>query len=113
MALWTGGVVADQPKEQGINVPSGALFTPESASRTHYFYAISFPRSLGEAGEVMARENAQVLRGPFENEDKPDHRGGGPLDGRAEFWSLNPVLLKGDEAAVRARRILEKKIAAE
>jgi glutamate-1-semialdehyde 2,1-aminomutase len=30
-----------------------------------------------------------------------------------EFWSLNPVLLKGDEAAVRARRILQKKIAAE
>jgi len=113
MALWTGGVVADQPKEQGVNVPSAHLFTPESAARTHYFYAISFPRSLGEAGEVMARENARVLRGPFENEDKPIIEAVARSMGGREFWSLNPVLLKGDEAAVRARRILEKKIAAE
>ena len=63
MALWTGGVVADQPKEQGVNVPSAHLFTPESATRTHYFYAIEFPQSLGEAGEVMARENARCCAG--------------------------------------------------
>jgi hypothetical protein len=33
--------------------------------------------------------------------------------GDADLWSLDPVLLRGDEAAVRARRILEKRIAAE
>ena len=33
--------------------------------------------------------------------------------GDAEFWSLKPVLLSGDAPAVRARRVLDKLIAAE
>ena len=113
MALWSGGVVSDRPKEEGVNVPSAHLFTPESTSRTHYFYAISFPKSLGPAGEGMARANVQVLRGPFESEDKPIIEAVARSMGGADFWSLNPVLLRGDEAAVRARRVLEKRIAAE
>jgi len=113
MALWTGGVAAGRARTEGINVPSAHLFTPESATRTHYFYAISFPGALGPAGEVMAKENVQVLRQPFEEEDKPIIEAVARSMGDADLWSLDPVLLRGDEAAVRARRILEKRIAAE
>jgi len=113
MALWTGAVAAGRPREEGVGVPSAHLFTPESTSRTHYFYAISFPRVLGPAGEAMARENVEVLRQPFEQEDKPIIEAVARAMGGADFWSLKPVLLRGDEAAVRARRILEKRIGAE
>ena len=113
MALWTGGVAAGRPREEGVNVPSAHLFTPETASRTHYFYAMSFPHALGPVGEVMARENVEVLRQPFEHEDKPIIEAVARSMSGADFWSLKPVLLRGDEAAVRARRILEKRIASE
>jgi vanillate O-demethylase monooxygenase subunit len=113
MALWAGGVAAGRPREEGISVPQAHLFTPESTSRTHYFYSISFPRALGPAGEAMARENVELLRQPFEQEDKPIIEAAARAMDGAEFWSLKPVLLRGDEAAVRARRILEKRIAAE
>ncbi|MNF19189.1 hypothetical protein D3C80_2237760 [compost metagenome] len=33
--------------------------------------------------------------------------------GDADFWSLKPILLPGDAAAVRARRVLDKLIADE
>jgi vanillate O-demethylase monooxygenase subunit len=33
--------------------------------------------------------------------------------GDADFWSLKPVLLAGDAGAIRARRVLDKRIAAE
>ncbi len=113
MALWSGGVEADQPRETGVNVPTAHLFTPETAARTHYFYAIGFPRGLGSAGEQMARENVELLRQPFEREDKPIIEAvARSMDG-AEFWSLKPVLLRGDEAAVRARRILGRRIESE
>jgi vanillate O-demethylase monooxygenase subunit len=113
MALWTGGVTAGQGREQGVVVPSAHLFTPETVSRTHYFYAIGFPRALGPAGEAMARENVALLRQPFEQEDKPIIEAVARSMNGADLWSLNPVLLRSDEAAVRARRILEKRIAAE
>jgi len=113
MALWAGGVAADQPQEAGIVTPSAHLFTPESATRTHYFYAISFPRAMGPAGAVLAQKHVALLRQPFEQEDKPIIEAVARSMGEADFWSLNPVLLRGDEAAVRARRILEKRIAAE
>jgi phenylpropionate dioxygenase-like ring-hydroxylating dioxygenase large terminal subunit len=113
MALWAGGVAADQPPKTGVVTPSAHLFTPESVTRTHYFFAISFPRAMGAAGERLARENVALLRQPFEHEDKPIIEAVARSMAGADFWSLNPVLLRGDEAAVRARRILEKRIAAE
>ena len=113
MALWAGGVASGRSQEEGLVVPQAHLFTPESAARTHYFYAISFPRALGPAGEALARENVELLREPFEREDKPIIEAVARAMGDADLWSLNPVLLRSDEAAVRARRILEKRIAAE
>jgi len=113
MALWTGGVESGLPPEQGVVVPSAHLFTPIDGQRTHYFYAMSFPRALGPMAEALAQQNVQVLRGPFEHEDKPIIEAVARRMNGAEFWSLKPVLLAGDGAAVRARRLLAQRIAAD
>ena len=58
-------------------------------------------------------EQVEVLRGPFEREDKPMIEAVGRNMNGAEFWSLQPVLLAGDAAAVKVRRVLAKLIEAE
>jgi vanillate O-demethylase monooxygenase subunit len=113
MALWTGGVASGSPRELGRTVPSAHCFTPESATRTHYFYAISFPRAMGPLAEQLARDNVQVLRGPFEHEDKPMLEAVQRNMAGADLWSMKPVLLPGDAAAVRARRVLQRLIETE
>jgi vanillate O-demethylase monooxygenase subunit len=113
MALYAGGVSSGKPRETGMEVKQAHVFTPETATTTHYFYSISFPSTLGEMGAQMARESVAILRAPFEMEDKPIVEGIARNMGGASFWDLKPVLLQIDTAAVLARRILAKKIEAE
>jgi phenylpropionate dioxygenase-like ring-hydroxylating dioxygenase large terminal subunit len=113
MALYTGGVVSGRPRSDGVEVPSAHIFTPETQRSTHYFYAMSFPQMMGPAGETLAKEQVDVLRGPFEREDKPMIEAVERSMNGDELWSLRPVLLAGDAAAVKARRVLEKLIEAE
>lgn len=107
MALWAGGVASGKPREQGIVSQQAHCFTPETASRTHYFYALSFPRAMGPMAETLAQEHIGMLRGPFEHEDKPMIEAVARRMAGADLWSLKPVLLPGDAAAVRARRLLQ------
>lgn len=111
MALWTGGIESGKPREQGLEVPSAHFFTPQDRGRTHYFYAIAFPRALGPGADELARQNVAILRGPFEHEDKPIIEAVAARMGGADLLSLKPVLLAGDVAAMRARRILQRRIA--
>jgi len=113
MVLHAGGVVSGKPRESGLEVRQAHVFTPESAHTTHYFYSISFPRALGEQGAQMARESVELLRGPFEQEDKPVVEAIARNMGDTSFWDAKPLLLPIDGAAVLARRILAKKIEAE
>lgn len=113
MALWAGGCAAGADPAQAVVSHQAHCFTPESAARTHYYYAIAFPRSLGPMAEALAQENVAALRGPFEQEDKPMIEAVQQRMQGAELWSLKPVLLPGDAAAVRARRLLQARIAAE
>src|SRR5262249_8182596 len=89
------------------------VFTPETATRTHYFYSISFPRALGEQGALLAQQSVEQLRAPFEMEDKPIVEAVARNMGDTSFWDSKPLLLPIDGAAVLARRILARKIAAE
>lgn len=113
MALWTGGVASGLPRDQGVDWHSAHLFTPESDTRTHYFWALAFPRTMGPSAEQLARENVPVLRMTFEQEDKPMIEAVQRNMREQDLWSLQPVLLPGDAAAVRARRILQARIEAE
>jgi phenylpropionate dioxygenase-like ring-hydroxylating dioxygenase large terminal subunit len=107
MALWAGGVASGTPMEQGVVSQQAHCFTPESASRTHYFYSIAFPRVMGPLAEELASQSVAQLRVPFEQEDKPIVEAVGWRMGGADLFALKPVLLPGDAAAVRARRLLQ------
>ena len=107
MALWAGGVTSGMSMEQGIVAQQAHCFTPEGAGRTHYFYSIAFPRAMGPLAETLAAEGVAALRGPFEQEDKPVVEAVGRRMAGADLFALKPVLLPGDAAAVRARRLLQ------
>jgi phenylpropionate dioxygenase-like ring-hydroxylating dioxygenase large terminal subunit len=113
MALWAGGVLSGRPREEGLVAPSAHLFTPESEHSTHYFYSMSFPRDMGPMAEQLAQQQVQALRGPFEHEDKPIIEAVAQRMGGQALGALKPVLLPGDAAGMRARRILQARIAAE
>jgi phenylpropionate dioxygenase-like ring-hydroxylating dioxygenase large terminal subunit len=113
MALWAGGCAAGGDTGRAVVSAQAHCFTPETAGTTHYFYAITFPRALGPMADQLARDNVQALRAPFEFEDKPIIEAVQRNMAGAELWSLKPVLLPGDAAAVRARRVLQGLIAAE
>lgn len=113
MALYAGAVPAGAPDSTGRETPGAHCFSPETASTTHYWYSICFPRSMGEAAERMARENLAYIQGPFETEDRPMLEAQQDCIGDADLMELKPVLLSGDAGGVRARRVLAKMIAAE
>lgn len=113
MYLQADMALAGTPREQSIQTPTVHLFTPASDNKTHYFYALAMPKSLGEWAKEVAERNVDGLRDPFLHEDKPmveaQHRA---MAGRT-FWDMKPVLLDVDAPAVRARRVLDQLLAAE
>lgn len=115
LELWSGWAPAgtEDPRRNGRALPFVHLFTPETATTTHYWFATSYPRRMGAEGERRARRDIAFLRGPFEREDLPVLEAQQQAIGEREFWSLQPVLLPSDAAAVRARRLLEELIDAE
>ncbi|MNG13287.1 hypothetical protein D3C84_969580 [compost metagenome] len=68
---------------------------------------------MGELGEQIAEQQVSALNQPFSTEDLPMLEAQQRMIGDADFWSLKPILLPGDAAAVRARRVLDKLIADE
>jgi Vanillate O-demethylase oxygenase C-terminal domain len=61
----------------------------------------------------LTKAISEGFQATFEFEDKPIIAAQHDLMGGADFWSLKPVLLEGDIAGVRARRILARLIAGE
>jgi len=113
LALWSGGVISGRPRDLGTVTPFAHIFSPQSESSTHYFFSISYPRTMGPIGDELARDHVRILDQVFSEEDKPILEAQARNMGGAEFWSLKPVLLAVDTATVRARRLLAKRIAAE
>jgi hypothetical protein len=68
---------------------------------------------MGEVGEKMAREQIAYIKQPFLMEDLPMLELQQRNMGGQDFWDLKPVLLAGDAGGVRARRALDKLLAAE
>lgn len=115
MELWSGWAPsgASDPRIAGKRIPFLHLFTPETEFTTHYWFATSYPKKMGEEGTRRALKDIAYLRVPFESEDLPMLEAQQRSMGEAGFWSLKPVLLPSDAAAVRARRVLDALIAAE
>lgn len=101
------------PRDQSIQTPQVHLFTPASDDKTHYFYALAMPKSLGAWAEEVAQRNVAGLREPFVQEDKPMVEAQWQAMRGKSFWDMKPVLLDIDAPAVRARRVLEQMLEAE
>lgn len=111
MLLDAGATPAGQPRAHDAHAPLFPhLFSPETESSTHYWYAVALTRSVGEEGAYVVEELVAGGRQPFEEEDLPILEAQQQAIGDHDFWSLDPVLLAGDAGAVRARRTLDKMI---
>ncbi|WP_044558579.1 aromatic ring-hydroxylating dioxygenase subunit alpha [Azospirillum sp. B4] len=108
MLLLAGATATGRPREEGRETPTIHLFTPETETTTHYWFAISFPQAMGEMGKAMAEEHIEGLSIPFATEDLPMLEAQQQSMGDSDFWALKPILLAGDGGAVRARRVMDR-----
>ena len=90
---------------------SAHLFTPATATSTHYFW--SFSRNFALDSEEVDAHVRATTHHAFVNEDKPMLEAQQRMIGTADLMTLNPVLLRTDNAAVRVRRTLGELIRTE
>jgi nitrite reductase/ring-hydroxylating ferredoxin subunit len=94
------------PKKSGLRMPGVHIFTPETSASTHYFLAGSY---TSDTPPVMP----ESVKDPIREEDKPMLEAIQRRMRDREFWSMKPVILTVDGAAVLSRRILQQMIATE
>jgi phenylpropionate dioxygenase-like ring-hydroxylating dioxygenase large terminal subunit len=92
------------PKTSGLRLPAIHVFTPETATSTHYFMGGSV--RVSDAPPVRP----EGAKDPITEEDKPMLEAIQRRMKDREFWSMNPLVLSVDAAAVLSRRILQQKI---
>lgn len=110
MTLYAGGMAAGGDRSEAIVSVQSHWFTPETATSTHYFYAVTCPKFVGPQGQAMVDEQVQMLYQPFKEEDAPiieaqQHNLGGD-----DIAAHNPIVLDIDAAGAAARRILARRI---
>jgi vanillate O-demethylase monooxygenase subunit len=113
MSIEVGVTIAGMPPEFGRVSFSGHFLTPESQSSTHYFFGFGLPKAMGEAARALVEYAVHGLMTPFKQEDLPMLEAQQHAIGDGDFWAARPVMLSIDGAAVRARRIMERKLAQE
>ena len=111
LLLDVGVTECGRPASEGPANRSAHFLTPETETTTHYFWT---------AGRTAKRDDAelseQIRRGidaTFRLEDEPMLAACQERMGTTDLMSLQPLLLKTDAAAVRARRVLAQLIEAE
>ena len=109
--LDTGTMAAGGDYRDGAVLPSLHLLTPDTEERTTYYWAQGRNRRRDDPEfSRMLREGTQHI---FETEDEPMIRAARSRMRSNDLFAHKPALLPMDEAAVRARRVLAKKIADE
>lgn len=109
--LSVGAVQDGKPFDDAISQYDLHLATPESEFRTHYFFATR-RNHIEEDAEYNAQK-IKAMHEAFETEDGPIIHAVQEEMGTADFFSLNPVLMSNDIAAVKVRKLLDRMIAAE
>jgi vanillate O-demethylase monooxygenase subunit len=111
LLMIAGAAVMGSRREEGVAIPTCHLLTPIDEHRTHYFW------QQGRNRMIDSKEVDEQIRigisSAFKNEDEAMIAQCLELMGTSDLMSLKPVLLPGDAAALRARRILSQRIAAE
>ncbi|RZF60715.1 aromatic ring-hydroxylating dioxygenase subunit alpha [Sphingomonas populi] len=97
LALFIGMARAGTERHEPLmpQMANPHILTPSSATESHYF----FTREHGEEAAAMARK-------VFLEEDEPMIRAQQDAMAGRDFWSMRPVILPSDAAAIRARRRL-------
>lgn len=111
MILVTAVAPTGQPRSREVETWNAHIMTPETATTSHYFYYNS--RQFNQEDAALNALVKQALAAAFGNEDKPMIEAQQARMGTDDLWSLDPVLLLSDAAAVRARRRLTQLIEAE
>ena len=99
------------PETEMRDLPSLHAFTPQDLKTTHYFWAVGRRFRLGDA--EFSKMMHTALTAAFAHEDVPIISAQQRMMGDRDFWELNPISLPGDNGGLRARRTLERLIAAE
>jgi vanillate O-demethylase monooxygenase subunit len=111
MVLGTAAKPTGVPRTDADEAYTLHCMTPESSTRSHYFMCSTRRFLLDDEGfSAMLRA---TLTQAFEHEDKPMLEKQQQRMGTDDLWSLKPVLLGVDTAAVQARRMLDRLIAKE
>lgn len=113
MSIEVGVTPSGLPIEFGRVSLSGHFLTPETEASTHYFFAFGLPKLMGEAAKSLVEYAVDGLMTPFKQEDLPMLEAQQRAIGEGDFWAAQPVMLSIDGAAVRARRIMERRLAEE
>lgn len=98
----------DGEDDRPLGSQSLHLFTPESATTTHYFFVSSLDKTIADAATMDAFQPALIQA--FANEDKPMIDAQAELLGDADIMSFKPALLPIDKGPVLARRTLARLI---
>lgn len=107
-AFWKPGESIDQ----GVQIPSAHLLTPETATTTHYFWASARTHDIHDT-EMDARQ-VEVVGQIFATQDGPmleaqqAHMGS-----ETDLIKLRPVVLKPDTAGLMMRRMMKQRRRAE
>jgi phenylpropionate dioxygenase-like ring-hydroxylating dioxygenase large terminal subunit len=91
-----------------IDMVQAHFVTPETDTTTHYFWVYT-NTALGQSREFMDGFLA-VAKKAFEEEDKPMLEVQQRAMRSTDFWAEEPMVLAEDAGAVRARRVLDKRI---
>lgn len=111
MTLRSGATRVGRTRAEGASSFNLHAMTPETRSSTHYFYAAT--RDYALTDDSLNRRIADMRDRIFRTEDAPMIAAQQNRIGDKDFMSLGPALMTIDEGSVRARRMLERKIAEE
>jgi vanillate O-demethylase monooxygenase subunit len=103
MLLNVGATLQGEPRSEGATTRNLHLGTPEKPGHTHYWFWTTRDFAISPEANAVIRPMVEHI---FRNEDKPMLEAQQSRIGHNEFWSMKPVLLAPDAAAVRARRKL-------
>ena len=104
--IFTG--IPGEPKEKSLGIYAPNIITPATDTTAHYFWGVG--RNFDTDSTEMTEKFRAGAGAAFQHEDAPMLESQQRYLGIRDLMDLRPVLLSNDEGAVRARRIVEKRI---
>lgn len=96
----------ENSSDVGVDLHFAHLLTPASDSETHYFWVSARNFAIGD--QAVSDFMESQVKQAFETEDEPIIGAVADYMGTPDLLSLKPILLAGDAAAVRVRRVLQQ-----